>query len=223
MFDNWCAQKTLTFIQIKSLFQNSEHSKNSKHLASPRWPLHTLAPPPPPLDDHQSHHPGVPISKGVSRAPPWALATLSSSSVNLGPLPIRLCRKCWCNHPRSSSCHLLLATSDLLHTFNWLATNGDWHLTNAPTSRLNAKWFECISLVVSILPSLLLLPQGLRLPRFWNLLRCFEVGVTSIPGFAQQPPSEEGTQQTHTHKKYKNIVWKNTVRENTVCQMSPEL
>ena len=25
--------------------------------------------------------------RGVSRAPPWALATLSSSSVNLGPLP----------------------------------------------------------------------------------------------------------------------------------------
>ena len=53
-------------------------SKNSKRLASPWWSLHTLAPLPPPLDGHQSHHPGFPLSKGVSGAPPWALATLPS-------------------------------------------------------------------------------------------------------------------------------------------------
>ena len=58
-------------------------SENSKRLASPWWPHHTLAPLPPPLDGHQSHHPGFPLSKGGVRgsalSPRHSLLLLSQS------------------------------------------------------------------------------------------------------------------------------------------------
>ena len=116
----------------------------------------SLTCPHPPVDGHLSLHPGPPHTKcrgyqGLRPDLSLPLFLLHSGQVganlgkilcDLGPLPQQTVVKLVPDQLPPALLLFspaLLLTRDPLQIFKWLATDGDWHLTNTPTSRLNAR------------------------------------------------------------------------------------